>query len=281
METLQNKIDFAVVIAVQHANPNGDPLNGNRPRETYDGYGEISDVCLKRKIRNRMMDMGKSVFVQSDDKNTDGFASLKERVESIEEIKEAEKKKDDQKFAETACRTWMDVRSFGQVFAFKGVDVSVGVRGPVSIHPAFSVSPVELTSLQITKSVNSVPGAKKSSDTMGMKHRVDFGVYVTYGSINCQLAEKTGFTAEDAEVIKESLKTLFENDASSARPEGSMAVVKLYWWKHNSKTGQYSSAKVHRTLHVVPEKEVPKNIEDYKIYHDELLGLTPEIYDEY
>ena len=228
-----------------------------------------------------MMDMGKAVFVQSDDKNTDGFASLKERVESIEEIKEAEKKKDDQKFAETACRTWIDVRSFGQVFAFKGVDVSVGVRGPVSIHPAFSVSPVELTSLQITKSVNSVPGAKKSSDTMGMKHRVDFGVYVTYGSINCQLAEKTGFTVEDAEVIKESLKTLFENDASSARPEGSMAVVKLYWWKHNSKTGQYSSAKVHRTLHVVPEKEVPKNIEDYKIYHDELPGLTPEIYDEY
>ena len=96
METLQNKIDFAVVIAVKHANPNGDPLNGNRPRETYDGYGEISDVCLKRKIRNRMMDMGKAVFVQSDDKNTDGFASLKERVESIEEIKEAEKKKDDQ-----------------------------------------------------------------------------------------------------------------------------------------------------------------------------------------
>ena len=211
METLQNKIDFAVVIAVKHANPNGDPLNGNRPRETYDGYGEISDVCLKRKIRNRMMDMGKAVFVQSDDKNTDGFTSLKERVESIEEIKEAEKKKDDKKFAETACRTWIDVRSFGQVFAFKGVDVSVGVRGPVSIHPAFSVSPVELTSLQITKSVNSVPGAKKSSDTMGMKHRVDFGVYVTYGSINCQLAEKTGFTVEDAEVIKESLKTLFEN----------------------------------------------------------------------
>lgn len=294
METLQNKIDFAVVIAVQHANPNGDPLNGNRPRETYDGYGEISDVCLKRKIRNRMMDMGKSIFVQSDDKKNDTYNSLEQRAKSNTEIKkiikEAYKNRD--QIEEIACRTWMDVRSFGQVFAFgkttknnstddstKGV--SIGVRGPVSIHPAFSVSPVEMTSLQITKSVNGKDENKISSDRIGMKHRVDFGVYVTYGSINCQLAEKTGFTAEDAEVIKESLKTLFENDASSARPEGSMAVVKLYWWKHNSKTGQYSSAKVHRTLHVVAEKEVPKNIEDYKIYHDELPGLTPEIYDEY
>ncbi|MFR2574604.1 MAG: type I CRISPR-associated protein Cas7 [Dialister sp.] len=87
METLQNKIDFAVVIAVQHANPNGDPLNGNRPRETYDGYGEISDVCLKRKIRNRMMDMGKSVFVQSDDKKNDTYNSLEQRAKSNTEIK--------------------------------------------------------------------------------------------------------------------------------------------------------------------------------------------------
>ena len=80
MTTLQNKIDFALVIAVEHANPNGDPLNGNRPRETYDGYGEISDVCLKRKIRNRMMDLGQNVFVQSDDRCNDGFKSLKDRA---------------------------------------------------------------------------------------------------------------------------------------------------------------------------------------------------------
>jgi len=281
METLQNKIDFAMVIAVHHANPNGDPLNGNRPRETYAGYGEISDVCIKRKIRNRMMDMGAAIFVQSDDKNNDGFGSLKERAESIDELKKAEKAKDRDCFEKIACKTWLDVRSFGQVFAFKGVDVSVGIRGPVSIHPAFSVSPVEMTSIQITKSVNSIPGTKKSSDTMGMKHRIDFGVYITYGSINCQLAEKTGFTEKDADMVKKALQTLFENDASSARPEGSMEVVKLYWWRHNCKTGQYSSAKVHRSLHVIPEKEVPLTIEDYKVYVDELPDLTPEIYDEF
>lgn len=230
MSTLNHKIDFALVLSVRHANPNGDPLNGNRPRETYEGYGEISDVCLKRKIRNRMMDLGAPVFVQSNDRCIDGCKSLKDRADSIPALK---KEKDADVYAKVACQTWLDVRSFGQVFAFKNGGeadgVSIGVRGPVSIHPAFSVDPVEISSLQITKSVNGVSGAKKSSDTMGMKHRVDFGVYTTFGSINCQLAEKTGFTQEDADLIKQALLTLFENDTSSARPDGSMEVIRLYW----------------------------------------------------
>ena len=83
--------------------------------------------------------------------------------------------------------------------------------------------------MQITKSVNGESGDKKSSDTMGTKHRVDFGIYVFKGSINCQLAEKTGFSEEDAEVIKEALRTLFENDCSAARPDGSMEVLKMFW----------------------------------------------------
>ena len=93
MAVLQNKIDFALVIAVNHANPNGDPLNGNRPRETYEGLGEISDVCLKRKIRNRMMDLGQNVFVQSDDRCNDGFKSLKDRADGCPAVKKAEKDK--------------------------------------------------------------------------------------------------------------------------------------------------------------------------------------------
>lgn len=115
---------------------------------------------------------------------------------------------------------------------------------------------------------------------MGMKHRVDFGVYVFYGSINTQLAEKTGFTVEDAEKIKQALVTLFENDASSARPEGSMEVHKVYWWEHSSKLGQYSSAKVHRSLHVSKNKEEPKSFEeDYDVTLNELEGLKVEIID--
>lgn len=282
MSTLNHKIDFALVLSVRHANPNGDPLNGNRPRETYEGYGEISDVCLKRKIRNRMMDLGAPVFMQSNDRCIDGCKSLKDRADSIPALK---KEKDADVYAKVACQTWLDVRSFGQVFAFKNGGeadgVSIGVRGPVSIHPAFSVDPVEISSLQITKSVNGVSGAKKSSDTMGMKHRVDFGVYTTFGSINCQLAEKTGFTQEDADLIKQALLTLFENDTSSARPDGSMEVIRLYWWEHNCKSGQYSSAKVHRCLHVKSTCETPHSAEDYEITCDELDGLTPEVYDEH
>ena len=274
--TLRNKIDFVALVSVTNANSNGDPLNGNRPRTDYSGFGEISDVCIKRKIRNRMQDMGLPIFVQSDDRCDDGFRSLSERAAAA-----TAGIKDREAYAQLACEKWMDVRSFGQVFAFKKEKngVSVGVRGPVSIHQALSLSPVEVESLQITKSVNGEPGEKRASDTMGMKHFVRFGLYEIKGSINVQLAEKTGFSQEDAQVVKECLRTLFVNDASSARPEGSMEVVKLYWWEHNCKDGQYSSAKVHHSVHVTAKDiaALPNSVEDYTITLDELPGLMPEI----
>jgi len=289
MDALKNKIDFAVIVNVNNANPNGDPLNGNRPRVNYDGLGELSDVCIKRKIRNRLMQEGHSIFVQSDDNKVDDYPSLKARAVGVlgKDIL-----KDGKKLFEKACKEWIDVRAFGQVFAYegekkgeeekKGEGVSVGIRGPVSVHPAFSVAPVgdRVSSIQITKSVSGEgEGKKKASDTMGMKHRVDHGVYVFYGSMNPQLATKTGFSDKDAEAIKEALRTLFRNDASSARPEGSMEVHKVYWWKHNSKNGQYSSAKVHRLLEVKPKKDQPKDIQDYDIELHELPGLKCEVID--
>jgi len=281
MAMLDHKIDFAVVLSVNKANPNGDPLNGNRPRQNYDGHGEISDVALKRKIRNRLQDMGESIFVQSNDRNVDGFTSLRERAEAVEELAKLmkAKKPSPDEFAAIACAKWIDVRSFGQVFAFKGDSVSIGIRGPVSIHAATSIDPIDITSIQITKSVNSEPGSARGSDTMGMKHRVDFGVYVFYGSINPQLAEKTGFSNEDAEKIKQALATLFENDASSARPEGSMEVHKVYWWAHRSKLGQYSSAKVHRSLMIERCVAEPKSFNDYEFVVQPLDGLEVEIID--
>ncbi len=278
---LNQKIDFVGIITVENANPNGDPLTGNRPRENYEGFGEISDVCLKRKIRNRLQDMGEEIFVQMDERADDGYGSLSERMHGeLKGIKEKDE------LAKQASEKWIDVRSFGQVFAFKGKkkgdEVSVGVRGPVSIHPAFSVDPVDITSLQITKSVNSEPNeGKKSSDTMGMKHRVDFGVYILKGSINCQLAEVTGFDDNDAEKIKKAIETIFENDASSARPDGSMTLEKLYWWKHNSKLGDHPSSKVHKQVKVVKKEgvEIPKSIGDYEIIYEQLPGLNAEIYE--
>ena len=276
MSILQNKIDFVALISVNMANSNGDPLNGNRPRTDYNGFGEISDVCVKRKIRNRMQDLGNAIFVQSADKKTDDFNSLSDRAKGL-----LKGEKDPDKYAKKACETWLDVRSFGQVFAFKADSVSVGVRGPVSIHQAVSLSPVEIQSIQITKSVNGDPSEGRSSDTMGQKHFVRFGLYEIKGSINVQLAEKTGFSEEDAQTIKECLRTLFVNDASSARPDGSMEVYRLYWFQHSCKDGQYSSAKVHRSIKVClkDENKVPASVDDYVITVEELPGLKPEIID--
>lgn len=272
---LENKIDFEVLISVTNANPNGDPLGGNRPRTDYDGFGEISDVCIKRKIRNRMQDMGYAVFVQSDDRCDDGKTSLKDRAKDMEKIKDADE------FYKIACKTWLDVRTFGQVFAFKDFGCSsVGVRGPVSIHLAKSADPVYIQSMQITKSVSGEKkeGQERGSDTMGMKHFVKFGLYTVKGSVNVQLAEKTGFTKEDAETVKECLRTLFVNDTSAARPDGSMEVVKLYWWQHNCRDGQYSSAKVHRLVNAALKEGVaePTSAEDYVITVNTLEGLSCE-----
>lgn len=292
MTTLHKKIDFAVIFRVMKANPNGDPLNGNRPRIDYDGYGEVTDVCIKRKMRDRLLERwvakgrkndGNAIFVQSDDRKEDDATSLRARAEAVLGNKFGSS--DTRKLA---CEKWLDVRAFGQLFALKmkstkkknnedhvegDTGVSIGIRGPISVHSAFSVEPVGqfVTSTQITKSVSGEgDGTKRGSDTMGMKHRIDQGIYTFYGSMNPQLADKTGFSDADAEAIKEILPKLFENDASSARPEGSMEVLKVIWWPHNSKAGQYSSAKVHRTLKVHS---------DGSIKLETLDGLTPEMID--
>ncbi len=308
-ETLKNKIDFAAIICVNKANPNGDPLSGNRPRTTNEGFGELSDVCIKRKIRNRLMEKY-DIFVQSDDNRKDEYKSLRSRAEGVLSSIDMS---DEKEYREAACKQWIDVRAFGQVFAYKaggkkpkktkegteGTEeksddsgISIGIRGPVSIHSAFSVVPINdrTTSIQITKSVSGEgDGKKKASDTMGMKHRVDHGVYVFYGSINPQLAalpRGTGFNDEDAKAIKEALRTLFVNDESSARPSGTMEVHKLYWWEQKQNEKQYSSAKVHRTVRdkVKATKEDPKSIGDYYIPNEseinkELPGLKVEIID--
>lgn len=291
MSLLQHKIDFAVIFSVKGANPNGDPLNGNRPRTDYDGVGEVSDVCIKRKMRDRLQELGHSIFVQSDDRRTDEHRSLRARAEAV-----LGKALGNEALAvKEACKHWIDTRSFGQLLAFKkstgskprkgkasdaGEDaaksadnesgISIAIRGPVTVQTAISVEPINVDSMQITKSVSGEgDGSKRGSDTMGMKHRVKkAAIYCFYGAMNPQLAEKTGFSAEDAESIKGVLPKLFENDASSARPEGTMQVLTVFWWKHNCKAGQYSSAKVHGTLKVKPDGT-------YSL--DQLQGLAPEV----
>jgi CRISPR-associated protein Csd2 len=259
---LEQKIDFMVTIEVREANANGDPLSGNMPRTNANNQGIISDVAIKRKIRNRMQDMGHSIFVQANDRIEDGLNSLEKRFKAQFSGKES-----DEEINEKANQIWLDVRSFGQVFTYLK-DRSFAIRGPVSVSMAHSLEPIIISSLQITRSTNGVEPKKaggRSSDTMGTKHFVDYGVYIVKGSINAYFAEKTGFTAEDAEVLKETLITLFENDASSARPEGSMRVREVFWFTHSNKLGNVSSARIFDLLEFDKEKQDKSSYEDYAI----------------
>jgi len=287
MSTLSKKIDFAVVINVKNANPNGDPNNDNRPRVDYDGIGEISDVCIKRKLRNRLMNEGVNIFVQSNDNKLDDCESLCERVEK--ECKTI--MTDAKKLREASCKKWFDVRAFGNVFALKAKgkkddddddsrkSIGVGIRGPVSICSAYSIGKIDskIIETQITKSVNGEnvkgkTGDDKSSDTMGMKYRVTNAKYVFFGSINPQLATKTGFSNEDADILKKILPNMFLNDESSARPAGSMSVENVYWWEQEGTVGKYSPAKIQKSLSIEDENNISVL---------PLGELTPEIIEGY
>lgn len=233
---IEKRIDFLIVITAEKCNPNGDPLLGNTPRQDYNGYGEISDVCLKRKIRNRMQDMGYLLLNQMDERSDDECYSIKDRINACNEFKNTMSKKYKNihekvnDLRKIACKTWMDVRCFGQVFPLKGGDdVSFPVRGPVSISFAESIEPVCFDQIQITKSLSLETQKDKIKDsaTVGTKFIIDKGVYIAKGSIFPQLAHSTGFSYDDAEVIRECLKTLFENDASTSRPSGSMGGAQI------------------------------------------------------
>lgn len=259
---LENKIDFMVTIEVREANANGDPLSGNMPRTDAKGHGLISDVAIKRKIRNRMQDFGHPTFVQAGDRIEDEFRSLEKRFSNQFNAKDS-----DEDIEEQANKLWLDVRSFGQVFTY--LKKSIGVRGPVSINMAKSLEPIVISSLQITRSTNGMEAKNesgRSSDTMGMKYFVDYGVYLLKGSINPNFAEKTGFSTEDVEVIKQALVSLFENDASSARPEGSMRVREVFWFTHSNKLGNISSARVFDLFEFDKENQEKNTYEDYGIH---------------
>lgn len=259
---LENKIDFMVTIEVREANANGDPLSGNMPRTNAKGHGLISDVAIKRKIRNRMQDFGHPTFVQAGDRIEDEFRSLEKRFSN-----QFNAQNSDEYIEEQANKLWLDVRSFGQVFTY--LKKSIGVRGPVSINMAKSLEPIVISSLQITRSTNGMEAKNesgRSSDTMGMKYFVDYGVYLLKGSINPNFAEKTGFSTEDVEVIKQALVSLFENDASSARPEGSMRVREVFWFTHSNKLGNISSARVFDLFEFDKENQEKNTYEDYGIH---------------
>lgn len=269
---LSQKIDFLGIIIAENCNPNGDPLNDNRPRVDFEGRGEMTPECLKRKIRNRLQDAGEEIFVQSNSYNVDKFKSLEERFKDFAGGKIP--KENGEEWRKKACGKWIDVRAFGQIFPFKGASASINVRGPVSITFARTIDTITLREVQITKSTNTTGNSdEKDSATMGINHIIDKGVYVFTGGIFPQLAELTGFTDEDAEKIKQAIINIFINDASAARPNGSMTLANLYWWRHKSKFGDCPPVTLYQSLNIHPAERFP-----YYTVEMKPSAIDPEIY---
>ena len=270
-----NKIDFLGIILAERCNPNGDPLNGNRPRtNSSTGCGEITPECLKRKIRNRLQDMGERIFVQAGDRVDDGFHSQKDRIDAFKKAHPVSSVDD---LYPLVCQEWIDARAFGLILPLKNNEgVTFGIRGPVSISYASSIEPVNISDILITRSENltAEKNNKKGSTTMGYKYVIDKGGYVFHGSISPSLAKKTGFTKDDAGKIKEALLTLFENDASHARPSGSMTLAALYWWEHQGSLSSHPPIKLFRSVSITPQEAWPY----FTAILTPLPGTEPEIY---
>ena len=291
---MTNRIDFAVVFSVDRANPNGDPIDGNRPRQLSDGRGEVTDVCLKRKIRNRLEELGETILIKSADKCTKHWPDPTDASKMIPEpstvadryqysVNNGKALKGlTEEDIEKGLKAFIDVRLFGQVYAF--VDKSNGehTRGAVSITSAISACPIEINETQITKSISNTEKDKKGSDTMGMKYNVPFGVYQFFGSVSGRIAEENFVTQADLDLLKKALCTLFQNDASTARPYGSMNIERVVWYEHDSVDGQVRPDEVKAALNVKPKDGVdnPTCLNDYVFVIRELPGLKIEVIDK-
>ena len=268
---LNHKIDFLGLISVSFANPNGDPLDCNRPRTDSEGLGIISDVCIKRKLRDRLAESGEQILISPP---SDRFDSINERLKQLHLSRNED-------ISEKACDKWYDVRAFGHVFfgAGRKNSKSESVRGAVSIQHAISVHPVELIELPITRCINSTDTRNKHCDTLGFKYLVRYGLYMLKGSVCVHAANKTGFSDEDADKLISALKGLFDNDCSASRPEGSMVMERLYIWRHENTLGKYPSAKVFDTIKPVLNEGCtdPRSFSDYTVEEQHLNGLMPEI----
>ena len=255
------KIDFILLFDATDANPNGDPDGGNMPRiDPETGHGIVTDVCLKRKIRN---------YVQLVKQEQIGYdIYVKEKAILIEQNKRAYKAIEAQgkKPTEEDARVWMcqnfyDVRTFGAVM---GLKVNCGqVRGPVQLSFSRSIDPIT----QLEHTITRCADVNVVGHTMGRKYTIPYGLYIAKGSVNPCLAEQTGFTDGDLALLKDALVHMFDFDASAARPAGSMVMRKVILFHHDSELGSAPAHKLYELLKVAkkPEVEVPRNYADYDV----------------
>lgn len=268
MSQLNNRIDFIYLFDVQDGNPNGDPDAGNQPRvDPETGHGLVTDVCLKRKIRNyvdvsRAEQPGYNIFIQE-------AAVLDNRVEEIyagDEVKKADKNTQKDVAKKALCEKYYDIRTFGAVIATK--EKQGQVRGAVQLTFARSVDPVVSINHSITRMAVTKESDKDKERTMGRKSTVPYGLYVAHGFVNANLANQTGFDTDDLELLWEALANMFDNDRSAAR--GLMSARRIIAFVHSSKLGNapagtlFDRVKVSQKANV----DIPRSFNDYEVVVD-------------
>ena len=275
MNTINNRYEFVYFFDVSNGNPNGDPDAGNMPRlDPETNQGLVTDVCLKRKIRN---------FVSLAKENEPGYAIYMQEKSVLNnqhlkayealEIKSEPKKlpKDQQKakeLTEWMCKNFFDVRAFGAVMT---TEINAGqVRGPIQLAFAHSIDPIVPLEISITRMAVTNEKDLEKERTMGRKHIVPYGLYRVHGYISAKLAERTGFSEEDLQLLWQSLINLFEHDRSAAR--GEMAARKLIVFKHDNPMGNAPAHKLFETItveRVCGEVDSPaREFKDYQIHID-------------
>ena len=284
MEAIKNRYEFVVLFDVENGNPNGDPDAGNMPRiDPETGYGLVTDVCLKRKIRNYVEMVkegvpGYRIYIK------DGVplnASDREAceylgIEASKEALKAAKKNDehiDEKIRDFMCQNFYDMRTFGAVMTtfVKGALNCGQVRGPVQLGFARSVDPILPQEVTITRvAITTEADAENKGTEMGRKYIVPYGLYRVEGYVSANLARKTtGFSEDDLNLLWTAILNMFENDHSAAR--GNMAVRELIVFKHDSEFGNAPAYKLFDTVKVAhkPDVVAPRSYSDYTVEVDE------------
>lgn len=273
MEAIKNRYEFVILFDVENGNPNGDPDAGNMPRiDPETSIGLVTDVCLKRKIRNfveivKEDEPGYNILIKADKALNTKFTEIYVENGLDMELKGKHKKTDDVKKARGfACRNYYDVRTFGAVMS-TGDDPCGIVRGPVQINFAKSIDPVFSQELTITRQARTTEERQETGETeMGKKNFVPYGLYRAEGYVSALLAKKsTGFSEKDLELLWTSIINMFEHDRSAAR--GKMCLRKLYVFKHDSLLGNCPAHVLFEKIRVMKKEGInsPRKFDDYLI----------------
>lgn len=283
---INNRYEFVIFFDVENGIPNGDPDANNMPRVDHEsGHGFVTDVCIKRKIRNYVQLVregvdGYDILIKPDKPLNTVFGEAYEAVglKRGKKEKKSIKNTDDVMAARTyMCEKFFDVRAFGAVMS-TGDDPCGIVRGPVQINFARSVSPVFIQDVSITRQARTTEERQESGDTkMGRKSIIPYALYRAEGYVSAALAQKsTGLTEEDLELIWEAIINMFEHDHSAAR--GKMCTRRLFIFRHDSILGNCPSAVLfdHITAEVIDADRPPRSFKDYRITVDEDMpsGVT-------